>query len=80
MEDETVGNRLCWGENNGGTRENYTIYMAGGLDQHFRGHLLASQFARMACKLYPTAGSSGGMNGVGDGLTVLSIGASLFSQ
>jgi hypothetical protein len=80
MDDEVVGNRLCWGENLGGIRENYTIYMARGLDQHFREHLLASQFARMVCKLYPTAGSSGGTNAVGDGLTVLSIGASLFSQ
>jgi hypothetical protein len=79
MEDEVVGDRLCWGVNHGGVRENYTIYMAGGLDQHFREHLLASQFARMVCKLYPTVDSSGGIKAAGDGLTVLSLGASLFS-
>jgi hypothetical protein len=79
MDDEVVGAGLCWGENHGGMHEDYTICMAGGLDQHFREHLLASQLTRLICIKYPSAKSAGAAGAVGDGLSVLMIGASLFS-
>ena len=79
MEDEVVGNRLCWGENHGGMHENYTLYMAGGLDQHFREHLLASQLTRLICIKYPTANNAGKVRAASDGLAVLSVGSTLFS-
>ncbi|CAD0109394.1 unnamed protein product, partial [Aureobasidium uvarum] len=80
MDDEVVGGRLCWGENHGGMHENHTIYMAGGLDQHFREHLLASQLARLVCVQYPTPNPVGGIKAISSGATLLSIGAQLLSQ
>lgn len=53
MEDEVVGQRLCWGEKNGGMKTDHTLYFAAGLDQFFREHLLASQLARLIRCSYP---------------------------
>ncbi|KAK6007354.1 hypothetical protein QM012_004168 [Aureobasidium pullulans] len=78
-EDEVVGSRLCWGENHGGMHENHTIYMAGGLDQYFREHLLASQLTRLLCKKNPPVKESKGLATATAGATLLSVGASLFS-
>ncbi|KAI5206125.1 hypothetical protein E4T39_02605 [Aureobasidium subglaciale] len=77
-EDEVVGDRLCWGETDSSRKQSYTIYMAGGLDQHFREHLLASQLTRYFAKtLGPPATNKGsGMAAAGGVASILSVAAS----
>ncbi|THY17566.1 hypothetical protein D6C98_03972 [Aureobasidium pullulans] len=77
-EDEVVGERLCWGVNHGGTHANHTIYIAGGVDQHFREHMLASQLARYLCKTYPSAKEPSKTTAAAGVVGMLSVGASLF--
>lgn len=73
LEDETVGQCLCWGEKGGGNGAAHSIYMNPGLDMHFREHLLAAQLARfMRCK-YPPQKDSKGVEAVAAGGTILSI-------
>lgn len=78
-EDEVVGSRLCWGENHGGIHENHTIYMAGGLDQYFREHLLASQLTRLFCKMNPSTKPSKTLATATTGSSLLSVAAAVFS-
>ncbi|KAG9941076.1 hypothetical protein KCU85_g9720, partial [Aureobasidium melanogenum] len=78
-EDEVVGNRLCWGVNHGGMHEDHTIYMAGGLDQYFREHLLASQLTRLVWKKNPPTKNSNGLAAATSGAALLAVGASMFS-
>ncbi|KAI9367140.1 hypothetical protein BJX61DRAFT_547773 [Aspergillus egyptiacus] len=73
MEDETVGPRLCWGETGGGHGATHSIYMAGGLDQQFREHLLASQLARLVRCSYPPQKDSTGVEAVSAGASILSL-------
>ncbi|KAI5200188.1 hypothetical protein AUEXF2481DRAFT_167383 [Aureobasidium subglaciale EXF-2481] len=78
QEDEVVGDRLCWGETDSRRKQNYTIYMAGGLDQHFREHLLASQLTRYFGKTWGSTSKneSSGMAAAGGVASVLSVAAS----
>ena len=63
--DGKVGGKLCWGEKTAakinGKRVEYTLYMAGGLDQGFTEHLLASQLARYVKTTYPANKDPGGV-------------------
>lgn len=54
MEDEIVGDRLCWGEKGGGKGVEGTIYFKGGLDQKFKEHCLASQLGRYCRVQWPS--------------------------
>lgn len=73
MEDEVVGGRLCWGEKHSGMRTDHTIYCAGGLDQAFREHLLASQLARFVRTHYPPNKDTKGVEAVAAGASLLSL-------
>ncbi|KAL2868404.1 uncharacterized protein BJX67DRAFT_350699 [Aspergillus lucknowensis] len=51
MEDETVGPKLCWGEEGRGNEATRSLYVVGGLDLQFREYPLALQLARPAVHL-----------------------------
>ncbi|KAL4949297.1 hypothetical protein BDW69DRAFT_198201 [Aspergillus filifer] len=73
MEDETVGPKLCWGEKRGANGAKHTIYMPGGLDLHFREHLLAAQLARLIRGSYPPQKDSKEFEAVGAASSIIGL-------
>ncbi|KAL4810348.1 hypothetical protein BDV18DRAFT_156715 [Aspergillus unguis] len=72
-DDETVGPRLFWGENGGTKGVQSSLYMAGGLDQAFREHLLASQLTRLVRCSYPPQKDVKGVEAISAGSSMLAI-------
>jgi len=73
MGDETVGEKLCWGVKNSGMKVSHTLYFAGGLDQYFREHLLASQLSKYLRCTYPPNKDTGGAEKAKDAASLLEL-------
>lgn len=72
-EDETEGRKMFWGETTGGMHADHTLYLAAGMDQAIREHLLAIQCARHFRQNYPPHKDVKGVKAAGVAQSLLEL-------